>query len=1267
MLHFVSTDRVLHDQLLKLFQDKLPGLTKIEVEEHFYIKTKKQLSGVTQQKLQKILGDVDEFDCYINPIKVIVTPRVGTISPWSSKAADILRVSGIYVERMEKAKTFYFYGDNLIQDEVNEHLDLLHDRMTESIFIDFDPQKNLFQNVKSRSVRKIDLSEDGIEAIHKVNAEYGLALSDSDIDYLHSNYQKLQRNPTLTELMMFGQVNSEHCRHKIFNATWNIDGVAQDKSLFAMIKNTYEQNNKGVLSAYHDNGAVIEGCDAAYFFINAHNQYQYSVEPIHTVIKVETHNHPTAIEPFSGAATGAGGEIRDEGAVGIGSKPKAGMAGFSVSNLRIPGFKQQWEKPYPKPDHIASPLDIMIKGPMGAASFNNEFGRPNICGYFRVFEQEFAGAMRGYHKPIMIAGGLGSIRANNIRKNTIQPKMKLIVLGGPAMQIGLGGGAASSMHATDNNTELDFASVQRSNPEMQRRCQQVINACVALGEDNPLVSIHDVGAGGLCNAMPELVNDSDCGGEFQLRAIDNAEASMSPMAIWCNESQERYVLAIDQASTEQFTAIAERERCPFSIIGEALEDQQLTLIDEEFQEQVIDLPMSVLFHNAPKLHRNGKNTALNQAHYDSQKVDLNDAVDRVLHHPTCASKQFLITIGDRSVTGLVARDQMVGPWQVPVADVAVTTNSFQSYTGEAMAMGERPPLALLDAQAAARIAVGEAVTNIIAADVQQLSDIKLSANWMAAAGDEIEEAKLYAAVKAVGEEFCPALGLTIPVGKDSLSMRMKWQENGQQKSVTSPLSLVISAFSRVQDVRKTMTPQLQNVAGSELWLIDLGAGKNRLGASILTQVYNDLGNTPVDVEPETLANFVKLINAQRDNILAYHDRSDGGVLITLFEMVFASHLGIDITMNSDDPVRALFTEELGAVVQISGENISLFQQAAETLGLTAHKIAHLNGQSMINVINNDQNIFSQKYYLLQRAWSETSYRIQSLRDNPKCATEEYEQLLNTNDPGLFAQVNFALDSVPDIQTNSARPKVAILREQGVNGHVEMAAAFYTAGFECVDVHMTDIIAGRISLSGFVGLAVCGGFSYGDVMGAGRGWASSVLHNSRARDEFVAFFERKDTFTLGVCNGCQMLASIKELIPGTDHWPQFVRNTSNQFEARLVMVEIDSSPSILFDKMAGSKIPVVVAHGEGRIEHSNPHSIIDSQLSTLRYLNQQYPNNPNGSPLGITGLCNADGRVNIMMPHPERIFRSVQFSWHPQDWSEYSPWMQLFLNARKWCE
>lgn len=1219
---------------------------------------------------------------------VLVTPRPGTISPWSSKATDIAHNCGLtQIQRLERGVVYHIQADALSEAQFAAIQSALHDRMTEVVFGDLQAAEVLFGSAEPKPLTTVDILKGGREALVEANLSLGLALAEDEIDYLVNAFSDLKRNPTDVELMMFAQANSEHCRHKIFNASWTIDGQEQPISLFKMIKNTYENYSDGVLSAYHDNAAVMQGWPGGRFFPDPETaEYNYHQEDIHILMKVETHNHPTAISPYPGAATGSGGEIRDEGATGQGSRPKVGLTGFTVSNLSIPGFEQPWEQVYGKPDRIVSAFDIMIQGPLGGAAFNNEFGRPNICGYFRTFEQLFDGEVRGYHKPIMIAGGYGNIRGQHIDKGQIKAGDKIIVLGGPAMLIGLGGGAASSMATGTSHADLDFASVQRDNPEIERRCQEVIDRCWALGEQNPIVSIHDVGAGGLSNAIPELVNDAGRGGQFELRHVPNDEPGMSPVEIWCNESQERYVLAIAPENLARFEQIAQRERCPFAVLGDATEAQALQVKDSHFGNHPIDLPMNVLFGKPPKMHRDvqskpAKTTAL------QLDVDLQDAISRVLRLPAVADKTFLITIGDRSVTGLVHRDQMVGPWQVPVADCAVTAISLDNYAGEAMAMGERTPSALLDAAASARMAVAESITNIAAADIAALNRIKLSANWMAAAGAAGEDAKLYEAVKAVGMELCPDLDIAIPVGKDSMSMRTVWQDDaGDSKSVTSPLSLVITAFAPVQDIRKTVTPQLQLDQGaSALFLIDLGRGQNRLGASALAQVYNQVGEQPADLDQsQDLVNFFNFIQAlrQKQILLAYHDRADGGLFVSLAEMAFASGCGLDIQLDSlgSDVLAALFAEELGAVFQIKLEDLGVMQALADDFGVAdlIHQVAEPRQDNQLVVQQNKQTLYQASRSELRALWSETSFRMQALRDNPDCAQQEFDINLDDANPGLSAELPF--DANEDIAApyiaKGVNPKIAILREQGVNGQIEMAAAFDRAGFAAIDVHMSDILAGRVTLEQFAGLVACGGFSYGDVLGAGEGWAKSILFNATAREQFEQFFQRQDTFSLGVCNGCQMLSNLKSLIPGAELWPHFVRNQSEQFEARFSLVEIQSSPSIFFQGMQGARMPIAVAHGEGRAEFASAQQLQQAQqqqLIAMRYVDnfaratETYPANPNGSPEGITSLCSTDGRVTIMMPHPERVFRTVQNSWHPAEWGEDSPWMRMFRNARCWID
>ncbi len=1221
---------------------------------------------------------------------ILAIPRPGTISPWSTKATDIAHRCGLVaIARLERGIAYYLSSsDGALEDEELEVLSAsLYDRMTEAALFEMEAAECLFKHADPRPFTRVDLVNGGRPALAEANLTLGLALSDDELDYLLESFQTLGRNPTDVELMMFAQANSEHCRHKIFNAGWVIDGRRQPHSLFGMIRNTTASAPEGVLSAYKDNAAVVSGPEGERFYVDPQDHsYGYSRERLHMLMKVETHNHPTAISPFPGAATGSGGEIRDEGATGRGAKPKAGLTGFSVSNLRIPGASQPWEVDYGRPDRIVSALQIMLEGPVGGASFNNEFGRPNLCGYFRTYEQQVPGPtgveIRGYHKPIMLAGGMGSIREPHVEKRTIAAGTPLVVLGGPAMLIGLGGGAASSMATGTSDEDLDFASVQRSNPEMERRCQEVIDRCWALGNRNPILFIHDVGAGGLSNALPELVHDSGRGGRFELRAVPNDEPGMSPMEIWSNEAQERYVLAIDADMLRVFKEICDRERCPYAVVGEATEQEHLLLGDGHFENKPIDLPMSLLFGKPPRMLRDVRHRTFKKPELDFSDTTLEQAAFRVLGLPTVANKTFLISIGDRSITGLVARDQMVGPWQVPVADLAVTLSDYLGYAGEAMSIGERTPLALIDAPASARMAVGEAITNLAAAAIENLGDIKLSANWMAPAGYPGEDARLYEMVEAIGLHLCPTLGIAIPVGKDSMSMQTVWDDAGKQRAVTAPISLIISGFSPVVDVRKTLTPQLRcDLGDTDLILIDLGKGANRLGASALAQVYGQLGHHGPDLNnPEALKRFFMAIQDLNNEglLLAYHDRSDGGLFVTLCEMSFAGHCGliIDIDDLGDDDLEVLFNEELGAVIQVLHQDTDLVLKTLHDAGLgrQCHVVGQINSADSVDIRRSGRSLFNARRIDLQQAWSETSRAMQAMRDHPDCAQEEYERIADAEDPGIQVELKFAANrdpAAPMIATG-VRPPVAILREQGVNGQNEMAYAFHRAGFNSVDVHMSDIIERRVSLERFRGLVACGGFSYGDVLGAGEGWAKSILFNSAARDAFEAFFQRSDSFTLGVCNGCQMLSNLHQLIPGTKHWPHFVRNRSEQFEARFVTVGVERSRSILLNGMEGSRIPIAVAHGEGRAEYRDQeHQSRGDSMVVMRYLENsgevasRYPANPNGSPGGIAGLTSEDGRVTIMMPHPERVVRAVQNSWHPDDWGEEGPWLRLFRNARVW--
>ncbi len=1213
-------------------------------------------------------------------VRVLVVPRLGTISPWSTKATDIAQHCGLTgVQRIERGVIYYLSTNNgaqLSDTEKSQVLPLLHDRMTESVLTTIDEAaEKIFRHGESQPLATVNILQGGCDALASANREMGLALSVDEIEYLVENFRKLQRNPTDVELMMFAQANSEHCRHKIFNADWVIDGVVQDMSLFGMIRNTHKASPKGTVVAYSDNSSVIEGASVERFYPRAGGAYAFSEELTHTLMKVETHNHPTAIAPFAGAATGSGGEIRDEGATGIGSRPKAGLTGFSVSNLNIPGFEQPWETQYGKPSRIVTALQIMLDGPLGGAAFNNEFGRPNLTGYFRTFEESVGGEMRGYHKPIMLAGGVGSISAIHTHKHDLPVGALVVHLGGPGMLIGLGGGAASSMDTGSNAENLDFDSVQRGNPEMQRRAQEVIDRCWQLGENNPILSIHDVGAGGMSNALPELVHGGGRGAAFELRKIPLDETGMSPRQIWCNESQERYVLAIAPERLDEFRAFCERERCPFAVVGVAIEDDQLIVHDTEFDNDPVNMSLQVLLGKPPKMTRVVARETPELTAFDTSVLDLQESIERVLRLPAVANKTFLISIGDRTVGGMTARDQMVGPWQVPVADVAVTLMGFNTHLGEAYALGERTPLALVNAAASGRMAVGEALTNIAAARIEKIGDIKLSANWMAAAGHHGEDAALFDTVHAVGMELCPELGIGIPVGKDSMSMKSTWTDGEEHKSVTSPLSLIVTAFAPCADTRQTLTPLLKDDLDTTLLLIDLGCGKNRMGGSALAQVYKQVGNIAPDVDSAAkLKTFFELIQSLNldGKLLAYHDRSDGGAFISLCEMSFASHIGLNVQLDelTGDTLSVLFNEELGAVVQVRNSDVTHVLQRANDAGLAVQKIATLNQAGLIEIARGGKTLFSDSRVNLQRIWSETTYHMQKLRDNPDCAEAEFAGLLDVTDPGLHVKLTYDLNAAPAVMRS--RPKIAILREQGVNGQVEMAAAFDRAGFAAVDVHMSDIISGRVNLSDFKGVAACGGFSYGDVLGAGEGWAKSILLNSRARDEFEAFFNRDDTLALGVCNGCQMMSNLHEIIPGAANWAHFSRNQSEQFEARFVMVEVQPSPSVFFNGMAGSRMPIVVAHGEGYADFGSEAKLQAARsLVTLRYVDNQgrttetYPLNPNGSPEGITGLTTPDGRFSIMMPHPERVFRAVQNSWHPSGWQENGAWLKMFQNARKW--
>ena len=1214
----------------------------------------------------------------LDGLRLWVVPRFGTISPWSSKATDIAHICGLQaVRRLERGVEWTVAG--AVRDEA-ALLGALHDRMTESVLARLEEATRLFERHEPRPLTTIPLAQ-----IEEANRSLGLALLDNEIEYLKRVFRDLGRDPTDVELTMFGQANSEHCRHKIFNAELIVDGELQPDSLFRMIRRSTEAAPKGVLSAYRDNAAVVEGPVAGRFFPDPESGvYRAHREPVHLVMKVETHNHPTAISPYPGASTGSGGEIRDEGATGRGAKPKAGLVGFSVSNLRIPGAEQPWERDYGRPGRIVSALDIMIDGPLGGAGFNNEFGRPALCGYFRTLELEVDGVVRGYHKPIMIAGGLGNIRTEHVHKGEIPPGAAIVVLGGPAMLIGLGGGAASSMATGTSHEELDFASVQRDNAEMERRCQEVIDRCWALGERNPIVSIHDVGAGGLSNALPELVHESRRGARFDLRKVPNDEPGMTPHEVWCNESQERYVLAIPAERLPEFEALCHRERCPLAVLGHATADERLVVEDPVFQNRPVDMPLPALLGKVPRMRREVTRQPPPRQEFDVAELKPRDALLRVLRLPAVADKTFLVTIGDRTVTGQVARDQMVGPWQVPVADAAVTITSYDTVAGEAMAMGERTPVAVLDAAAAARLAVAEAVTNIAAAPIASLGQVRLSANWMAAAGHPGEDARLYEAVRAVGAELCPALGIAVPVGKDSLSMRTVWTEGGASRSVVSPVSLIVSAFAPVTDVRGALTPELRRDAGpTELLLVDLGRGRNRLGGSALLLVHGAIGAQPPDLDdPALLRGLFAAVQELRAAalLLAYHDRADGGLAVTLLEMAFAGGVGLEVELPAGgDDLAALFAEEIGAVLQVRTADVARVREvlAAHGLGPWVQRVGRPVAGDRVVIRGGGRVLVDEKRSFLRGVWSETTWRMQRLRDDAASADEEQAIRCDPDDPGLTLRMTFDPAEVPAPRraapaVGGARPRVAILREQGVNGQVEMAAAFDRAGFDAVDVHMSDLLEGRVGLDGFQGLAACGGFSYGDVLGAGEGWAKSALFHERARAEFARFFARAETFALGVCNGCQMMSNLRELIPGTEAWPRFVRNRSEQFEARLSLVRIEPGPSVLLAGMAGSLLPIAVAHGEGRAEFADAAqqaALERAGLVAARFVDprgqptQRYPHNPNGSPDGITAVTTPDGRVTALMPHPERVFRTVQLSWHPAGLGEDSPWMRLFRNAR----
>ncbi len=1224
--------------------------------------------------------------------KVFTLPRFGTTSPWSSKATDIAKVCGLTsIEKIERGVVFTLALKDKDSAPSKEAIEMLYDRMTEVVITDLKQAKEIFSSLEPQPFSDVDILSDGKKSLETANIELGLALNNDEIDYLLEQFTKLNRNPTDAELMMFAQANSEHCRHKVFNADWVIDGIDKERSLFQMIKNTYEASSRNVLSAYKDNAAVIAGHKADWFLPHLDDQkYGRFHDEIHTMMKVETHNHPTAISPYPGAATGSGGEIRDEAATGRGAMPKAGLTGFSVSHLFIPGDLQSWEKTIGKPDHIASALDIMLDGPIGGAAYNNEFGRPNILGYFRTFEEENkeeSNASWGFHKPIMIVGGMGNISDSSVKKNDIEAGSLIIVLGGPAMLIGLGGGSASSLNAGSSDSELDFASVQRDNAELERRAQEVITRCFAMGvqnkEDNanPIILIHDVGAGGLSNAIPEVADHSKMSADINLRDIDNAEFGMSPLEIWCNEAQERYVLSIHPDDLEVFDQVCKRERCPYAVVGEVATHGNLRLKDEVYDNYPIDMPMDVLFGKPPKTKLEITSEQKSIIDDGLEGIDIEEAALKILRFPTVSDKTFLIHIGDRTVGGLVSQDQFVGPWQVPVSDVAVTLKDHFGVQGEAMAMGERSPIAVHNAAASGRIAVGEAITNILSAPICDIADIKLSANWMSSIMTDRLKQDLYETVEAISVDFCSKIGITIPVGKDSLSMQTSWVNEEKQYKNTAPLSLVISAFSPIDDVNNVITPQLKDKSESILLLIDLGQGQNRMGGSCLSQIYNrSLGETPDIENPEVLKKFFNAITKLKSRMLiqAYHDRSDGGLFACVSEMAFAGNMGLDLSLeatNQEELLKLLFSEELGCVIQIQkgdlDDVLDILNEAS--LSNSIYPIGTVVKDKQISIKNNEFN-HSFDLKTLRQAWSKMSYEMQKLRDNPETAEEGFKKILDVNDPGLNPKIKFGPTQIDYKRLTKSSPKVAILRDQGVNSQIEMAVAFNKAGFNAYDIHMTDILNGQVNLDEYIGLVVCGGFSYGDVLGAGGGWAKSVLFNQNAQNQFKTFFHREETFSLGICNGCQMLSQLKDLIPGADHWPRFVRNLSEQFEARLNMVEVLESNSIFLNGMEGSMIPIATSHGEGRVQYSNDgdmNALIEASGVTIRYVDNfgqpaiHYPDNPNGSESGFAGFCSDDGRSTIMMPHPERVMRTEQFSWCPDDWKDHGPWARFFVNARDW--
>ncbi|MSR13025.1 MAG: phosphoribosylformylglycinamidine synthase [Gammaproteobacteria bacterium] len=1251
-----------------------PRLEQLQATHIYVVSSSEPLSSQDTEHLQAILN-LPTLAAVPAANGLFVAARAGTLSPWSSKATDIAQNCGLgRIRRIDRVTQWTFEAGAAVRWSTLAAL--LHDRMTETAHLDL-ASLSTPHSMTPRPLRRIPLLEHGDSAIAALNLELGLALATDEIEYLARCYRGFARNPTDAELMMFAQANSEHCRHKIFNAEWEIDREPRTDSLFDLVRATHAANPNQVLSAYRDNAAVSRGYRGERWLIDPRTRcYRGVSEEIELVMKVETHNHPTAISPFAGAATGAGGEIRDEGATGRGARPKAGLTGFCVSHLRIPGFEQAWEKPRPLNPRLANPLQIMLDGPLGAAAFNNEFGRPALAGYFRTFEQTVVNGghneRRGYDKPIMLAGGIGNIRTGHIEKLRLPPGAQVLVLGGPAMLIGLGGGAASSQREGMSDPDLDFASVQRDNAEMERRAQEVIDACWALGPENPILSVHDVGAGGLSNAIPELLHDSVRGGRLNLRAIPSADSSLSPLEIWCNEAQERYVLGVLAERVSEVLSICARERCPSAVIGEVTEEEQLVLWDPHTQEAVIDLPMDVIFGKPPKMKRAALTSGLAVSPIPQVAVEkLAALIRQVLRFPAVGDKRFLITIGDRTVGGLSVRDQMVGPWQVPVADCAVTALSFGSTAGEAFALGERTPLALLNSAASARMAIGEAITNLAAARIMDLRDVVLSANWMTAAGHPGEDAKLFSAVAATSA-LCIELKICIPVGKDSMSMRSVWQDEAGEHATTSPLSLVVSAFAPVADTEMSLTPVLQRRRDTSLLFIDLARGAQRLGGSVAAQVQDALGTTTPDLDcPQDLAESfaaIQLLN-EAGYLLAYHDRSDGGLLVTLLEMAFAGRCGIsiDLTPLGGESLGALFCEELGIVVQVETTDVpEVLAQFGKTTGLMSHihAIGAVNDDTEISIVFQNQTLYQDDLFVALEEWSQTSYRIQSLRDNAICADEELATILDRHDPGLSLHIPESLDVTPPMLSLS-RPRIAVLREQGVNGHREMAAAFTKAGFDAIDVHMSDLISGAVTLAAFEGLVACGGFSYGDVLGAGGGWAKSILFNAGAYDQFSAFFARPNTFSLGVCNGCQMLSQLKSIIPGATHWPRFMRNRSEQFEARLVMAEVLKTPSILFADMHGLQAPVVVAHGEGRLESAATQGVCLRYVDNRGRVAAYYPHNPNGSEAGATGVTTQDGRVTILMPHPERVFLRQQFSWLDPTWRQAeSPWFGIFRNARR---